>query len=66
MKLLVLTIIFMSSILGCKAQHLTGTVKDSATHKVLDYVSVVVYNAKRHPLCFQQTNEKGKFSFDVP
>lgn len=66
MKLLALTLILMYSTLGCRAQQLNGIVKDSATHKVLDYVSVVVYNEKKQPLCFQQTNEKGKFSIDVP
>ena len=47
------------------AQTFSGTVKDSRSRKVLDYVSVVVFNDKKQPISFQQTNEKGKFLIEV-
>lgn len=48
------------------AQSLGGTVKDSASHKALDFVSVVVMNEKKQPICFQHTNLQGKFHMSIP
>lgn len=47
-------------------QGFSGTVRDSASHKALDFVSVVILDSRKQPLCFQQTNSKGTFSLSVP
>lgn len=52
--------------LNMHGQNFSGTVRDSTSHKVLDFVSVVILNDKQQPLCFQHTNAKGEFSLAVP
>lgn len=62
-------ILIISLIISCTdmfSQNFSGTVRDSASHKVLDFVSVVLLDAKRQPLSFQHTNAKGGFSLAVP
>lgn len=51
---------------NASAQELRGVVKDSITHKPLDYASVVVYGEQHHPITFQHTNQDGKFSITLP
>lgn len=47
------------------AQTFSGTVKDNRSRKGLDYVSVVVFDGKKQPICFQHTDEKGRFQIEV-
>lgn len=47
------------------AQTFSGTVKDNRSRKGLDYVSVVVFDGKKKPICFQHTDEKGRFQIEV-
>lgn len=66
MKTTLLSLLLIIASLACKAQQINGIVKDSANHKPIDYVSVVVYNASKQPICFQHSDEKGRFSLTVP
>lgn len=52
--------------ISASAQELRGVVKDSTTHKPLDYASVVVYGEQHHPITFQHANQDGKFSITLP
>lgn len=56
----------MLSSINVNAQELRGVVKDSITHKPLDYASVVVYGEQHRPITFQHTNQVGKFSITLP
>ena len=56
----------MLSSINVNAQELRGVVKDSITHKPLDYASVVVYGEQHRPITFQHTNQDGKFSITLP
>lgn len=62
---LVFSFCFIISI-NILAQSLNGTVKDSVSHKALDFVSVVVMNEKKQPICFQHTNQQGRFHISIP
>lgn len=65
MKYKLVIIFFLATNLGCKAQIFYGMVKDSADHKALDFVSVVLYNKQKQPICFQQTDSKGRFTISL-
>ena len=48
----------MLSSINVNAQELRGVVKDSITHKPLDYASVVVYGEQHRPITFQHTKPR--------
>lgn len=52
--------------INASAQELRGVVRDSITHKPLDYASVVVYGEQHHPITFQHTHQDGTFSITLP
>ena len=54
------------AMVGVSAQDYYGTVKDGKSKHVLDFVSVVVFDASNNPICYKQTDENGKFSVSVP
>ena len=66
MKRLLFIFVLLSVMVDLSGQNYYGTVKDGKSKHVLDFVSIVVFDASDNPICYKQTDENGKFSVSVP